>query len=422
MRGYMSNLGLDSLPPLSLKEAAQPSNRAKRGDSLAEIARLVLDGTATSKTALMNATDLSRSTISSYADFLVREGLLSYVGSKPSVGRGRPTNELGANSESGVVLIIDAGARSAFFAVATLDQKILAIRHEPIKVNGGPEEVLDAYADVLWDMLDQVMPNAKLLALVLGLPARVSRDGGIPIRPGIMPDWDGYSVRNRMHSIFGCPVIVENDVNLRAIGEAAALDDSQLPLLAVKVGTGIGAGLVGLDGGLYNGYDGAAGEIGHVPVRSAPAIRCLCGTTGCTETVASTPALVRRTKEEHPGLLAEDEDFDEFLKLLATEEPGAVDVVRTAAHALGEAVSILCNTLNPRRIALTGVITVVSDEMLAGVRAVVYSQARPLATRNLVIGTSVLGEASGIAGGLVVAIRSVLSPKNMNRLIESAGH
>ncbi len=116
-----------------------------------------------------------------------------------------------------------------------------------------------------------------------------------------MPGWDGFRVIDPLRAAFQCAVVLENDVNLRALGESRALAPDQSPLLSVKVGTGIGAGLVTEHGVVHRGSAGASGEMGHIPLRSAPPTVCQCGNTGCLEAVASVPALIRRYAEEAPA-------------------------------------------------------------------------------------------------------------------------
>jgi predicted NBD/HSP70 family sugar kinase len=199
------------------------------------------------------------------------------------------------------------------------------------------------------------------------------------IRPNIMPGWDGFPISHTIERRFGAPAILENDVNLRAIGEAAALPDDQRPLLVVKVGTGVGAGIVDTAGTVLHGYDGAAGDIGHAPVRGAPVRPCTCGNSGCVEAVVSVPSIVRELRELHPGLLDDDgNELDQLISLLARSHPAAVSIVRASAVILGEVVAMLCNTLNPRRVVVGGDLTSATDEILAGVRTVAYQRARRL--------------------------------------------
>jgi predicted NBD/HSP70 family sugar kinase len=243
---------------------------------------------------------------------------------------------------------------------------------------------------------------------VIGVPGPVDGQLGIPVRPPIMPGWHAYPVTARLHETFGCPAVLENDVNLRALGEARSLPADQVPLLFVKVGTGIGGGLVTRDGGLHHGADGAAGDIGHVRVRGAPDQPCVCGNVGCIEAVASASAIVRA--------LPEIRAIADLRALLGRGDAAAIAAVRDAAGLIGELVATLVHFFNPARVTLGGSLTSASDELLAGVRSVVYQRALPLATRNLVLTNSVLGEYAGLAGATVLGIERVLSAESIGAL------
>ena len=150
--------------------------------------------------------------------------------------------------------------------------------------------MLDAVESHLRALRAQVPGDDPVRAAVIGVPGPVDDQHGIPVRPPIMPGWHAYPVAARLRRTFGCPVLLENDVNLRALGEARALPADQAPLLFVKVGTGIGGGLISGAGELHHGADGAAGDIGHVRVRGGPDVRCVCGNVGCIEALASASA------------------------------------------------------------------------------------------------------------------------------------
>jgi predicted NBD/HSP70 family sugar kinase len=239
---------------------------------------------------------------------------------------------------------------------------------------------------------------------------------GIPVRPPIMPGWHAYPVSARLQQTFRCPAVLENDVNLRALGEARALPADQVPLLFVKVATGIGGGLISRDGVLHHGADGAAGDIGHVRVRDAPDDACVCGNVGCIEAVASGGAIARRLGAMGPGGPGSVTIAD-VGTLVARGDPAAVGAVREAAGLIGELVATLVHFYNPARVTIGGALTAASDELLAGVRSVVYQRALPLATRNLVLTNSVLGEYAGLAGATVLGIERVLSPDSIDALL-----
>jgi predicted NBD/HSP70 family sugar kinase len=229
-----------------------------------------------------------------------------------------------------------------------------------------------------------------------------------------MPGWHAYPVSARLRSRFGCPAILENDVNLRALGEARALPADQAPLLFVKIGTGIGGGLITREGTLHHGADGAAGDIGHVRVRGGPDDPCVCGNVGCIEAVASASAVARRLVGFTPD--AAQMTIAELRGRLAKADAMAVALVREAAAHIGELVAMLVHFYNPARVTIGGSLTAASDDLLAGVRSVVYQRALPLATRNLVLAASVLGEYAGLAGAAVLGIEQALSAHEIGAL------
>jgi predicted NBD/HSP70 family sugar kinase len=399
------------LPPLRLS-APPLSGRIDAAVTLSTVARLVASGAAMSKADLVPAAGLARTTVSTAVDELLARGLLQIDGTRPTVGRGRPADRLALSPGGGHVLLADVGASSAHLAVVDLSQRMLARTQVDVDMNDGPDAVLAAVETELTALRDTVPADVPVRAVVIGLPGPVDGTQGVPIRPPIMPGWHAYPVAARLSQTFGCPAVLENDVNLRALGEARALPADQVPLLFVKVGTGIGGGLVSREGVLHHGADGAAGDSGHVRVRGAPDDACVCGNVGCIEAVASAGAIARRL-----GAPGRPVPIAEVRALLARGDPAAVAAVREAAALIGELVATLVHFYNPARVTIGGGLAAASDELLAGVRSVAYQRALPLATRNLVLTNSVLGEYAGLAGAAVLGIERVLSTESIGLLL-----
>ncbi len=403
------------VPPLRLS-APPLSGRIDAAVTLSTVARLVASGTAVSKADLVPAAGLARTTVSTAVDELLAHGLLRIDGTRPTAGRGRPADRLALSPRGGHVLLADVGASSAHLAVVDLSQRVLARTHVPVDVRDGPDAVLEAVEAELSALLSALRAaepgDVPVRAVVIGLPGPVDGNRGIPVRPPIMPGWHAYPVAARLSQTFGCPAVLENDVNLRALGEARALPADQTPLLFVKVGTGIGGGMVSREGVLHHGADGAAGDIGHVRVRGAPDDACVCGNVGCIEAVASAGAIARRLGAPGPPI-----PIAEVRALLARGDPAAVSAVREAAGLIGELVATLVHFYNPARVTIGGALSAASDELLAGVRSVAYQRALPLATRNLVLTNSVLGEFAGLAGATVLGIERVLSTESIGLLL-----
>src|SRR6185312_3139134 len=281
------------LPPLRLSTPPLAA-RVDAEVTLSTVARLIASGAAQSKADLVPAAGMARTTVSAAVDELLNRGLVRIAGTRPTPGRGRPADRLALSPRGGHVLLADVGARGAHLAVLDLSQQVVAHEHVDLDVRDGPEPVLDIIEARLDALRAVGAPEVPARAVVIGLPGPVDGNLGSPVRPPIMPGWHAYPVSARLQGRFGCAAILENDVNLRALGEARALPADQAPLRFVKIGTGIGGGLVTREGGLHHGADGAAGDIGHVRVRGGPDAPCVCGNVGCIEAVASASAIARR--------------------------------------------------------------------------------------------------------------------------------
>jgi predicted NBD/HSP70 family sugar kinase len=409
---------LPLLPPLRLSAPAL-SGRIEATVTLSTVARLVASGTAVSKADLVPAAGLARTTVSTAVDELLARGVLRLDGTRPTAGRGRPADRLALSPRGGHVLLADIGASGAHLAVVDLSQRVLGHTHVDLDVTDGPEVVLRTVESHLTALLGQAPDDVPVRAVVIGLPGPVDGQLGVPVRPPIMPGWHAYPVTARLQQTYRCPAVLENDVNLRALGEARALPADQVPLLFVKVGTGIGGGLITREGVLHHGADGAAGDIGHVRVRGAPDDACVCGNVGCIEAVASAGAIARRLAVAHGSMGRGgqgDVSIADVRALVGRGDPVALGLVREAAGLIGELVATLVHFYNPARVTIGGSLTAASDELLAGVRSVVYQRALPLATRNLVLTNSVLGEYGGLAGAAVLGIERVLSADSIGVL------
>jgi predicted NBD/HSP70 family sugar kinase len=404
------------LPPLRLG-APTLAARLDGPVTLSTLVRLVASGAAVSKADLVTAAGLARTTVSNGVDELLERGVLRVVGTRPTPGRGRPADRLALSPRGGHVLVADLGAHGAHLAVVDLSQRMRAHAHVDVDVAAGPDAVLDAVESHLRALRALVPGDDPVRAAVIGVPGPVDDQQGVPVRPPIMPGWHAYPVAGRLRRTFGCPVLLENDVNLRALGEARALPADQAPLLFVKVGTGIGGGLISRSGALHHGADGAAGDIGHVRVRGGPDVRCVCGNVGCIEALASASAIARRLGEDTGDAVT----IDHVRTQLARGDPAVLQLVREAAELIGEVVATLVHFYNPARVTIGGSVAAASDELLAGIRSVVYQRALPLATRNLVLANSVLGEFAGVAGAAVLGIERVLSAEGIGVLMNGGG-
>jgi predicted NBD/HSP70 family sugar kinase len=386
---------------------------ADRAELMMVLARLIASGEAVTRPALAAATGLSRSVLESCLVGLENRGLVVSLGYVPSARRGRPADALGINPAAGVILVADLTPHHVRVVLAGLDQKVLGAKRIEFPIDAGPEAVLDRVTSLGRELMAELelAPDA-VKAVITSVPGPVDTKRGVPVRPPIMPGWDNYPVADKLSEEFGCACRVDNDVNLMALGEARVLPEDQCPMLVVKVGTGIGGGMVTADGELHRGADGAACDIGHLAAVGGDQVICSCGKTGCIEALASAEAITRQLREAtgNPDLTQR-----ELFQAVRSGDPTAIRLIRDAANILGNVVASLVHVCNPARIVLAGPLTDVTDDLLAGVRSVVYQRALPLATRNLTLAHSAIGDMAGVVGAVVLGVETILSPAYLAR-------
>lgn len=253
----------------------------------------------------------------------------------------------------------------------------------------------------------------------IGVPGPVRFPEGVPVAPPIMPGWDGFPVREALSQELGCPVMVDNDVNLMAMGEQhAGVARTVADFLCVKIGTGIGCGIV-VGGHVHRGTTGSAGDIGHI--QAVPDGRpCACGNRGCLEAHFSGAALARDAVEAaqqglspelavrletHGALTAVD-----VAAAAAAGDATCLDLIREGGTRTGQVIAALVSFFNPGLVVIGGGVTGLGHTLLAAIRTQVYRQSLPLATGNLPIVLGELGPTAGVIGGARLISDHLFSP------------
>jgi len=399
----------------SRRGAPSAAFRLGKRDVQSQLAQLIAAQAGLSRADIARLTGMARSTVSEHVQPLLEAGLLSEQRASYG-GRGRPSVGLTLNAAAGVVLVADLGITHVRLVVTDLARLRLAEEAYPPDIAAGPAWLLGDIVQRFARLLEGLGPRVpRVRALVVGLASPVDFERGVPVRPPIMPGWDGFPVADWLRERLNAPVLVDNDVNLMALGEARSRPVDGSPLLFVKVASGIGCGIVTREGELHRGADGDAGDIGHIRVASADHVLCPCGNMGCIEAIASAPAIARQLRDQRGGAAQEDVDL---AALVATSDPLAVRLVRAAAADIGEIVAMLVNMFNPASIVLGGKVAHMSDDLLSGVRAAVYRRAPPLATRRLSIENSRLRGEAGVLGGIALGVDRALSPSGVQALLE----
>lgn len=376
-----------------------------------ELFQLLRDGVPRTRSELATSTGLARSTVAARVDELMRRGLISAVADAVSTG-GRPSSRFALNPRARLAIAADIGASHATVALTDLAGTTLVEHSEPLSVALGPEPVLGWMVRNARAMLDEVdRPVDHVAAIGIGVPGPVEHSTGQPVNPPIMPGWDHFDIPGWVQQHIGVPVLVDNDVNIMALGERSLAWPGVDNLMFVKVGTGIGAGLVS-SGQLQRGAQGIAGDIGHVQIARGSDVACPCGNHGCLEALASGPAIARALRElgvaAHSG--------GDVVDLVKRGNLDAIQAVRQAGRDIGEVLTACVSLMNPSVIAIGGGMARVGEHLIAGMREVVYRRSTPLATEYLSIMQSVAAEKAAIRGASMLAIEHALAPESLTAL------
>lgn len=389
--------------------------RAADATGTAEFVAILRDGRARTRSELAAMTGLARSTVALRIDSLMGLGLVAAVGDAVSTG-GRPSSQFAMSSSHRVVIGVDVGASHVRVAIGDLTGRILGELDESMPVADGPLAVLGWAADAARRLFEQQGRDlTDLLAVGVGLPGPVEHSSGRPSNPPIMPGWDRWDVAGWLRDALGAPVLVDNDVNIMALGERAFWPNVG-HLVFVKVATGIGSGVIS-GGELQRGSQGIAGDIGHVYVGRGSEVPCTCGNRGCLEAIASGSAIARELDSR--GIEAgSSRDVVELVKRGNIE---AIQAVRQAGRDLGEVLTVSVSLINPEVIVLGGSLAEAGEHLIAGVREVVYARSMPLATEHLQITHSKAGADAGVLGACAMAIEHALSTENVEAMILADG-
>jgi predicted NBD/HSP70 family sugar kinase len=377
--------------------------------SAGELLRLVRTGRARSRTDLVALTGSSRSTVSVRVEQLLKAGLVVELGQAGSTG-GRPARLLGLAHGAGCVLAVDLGVTSVDVALTDLSGAVLAETSSEVHVEAGPEKVFARVEELTDGLLREAgRTRSDLRAAGVGVPGPVEHATGRLVHPPVMPGWHDFAVPQALPYVDG-PVLVDNDVNVMAAGELSEHPSGDF--LVVKIGTGIGCGIV-LGGRVYRGTDGSAGDVGHVHVPDERHVRCGCGNESCLEALAGGAALARDARAA--GL--DVHEARDVVELALRAEPTALALVRDAGRRIGEVLATLVNFFNPERIVITGGVSHAGNPLLAGIREAVYRRALPLAARDLDITISALGDQAGRVGAARMALDAYFDPARIDALL-----
>ncbi|WP_069113636.1 MULTISPECIES: ROK family transcriptional regulator [Jiangella] len=370
----------------------------------AKVLKLLRDEGPLSRVELADRLGVSRTTMASEVSRLTELGLAEGAG--PAASRGGRRSTLVDLSSDVRFVGVAIGATTVSVALTDGRLTVLGQRSIDMDVRLGPEPVLASALELTHKVLAE-HGVTRPAGVGVGVPGPVDFHGGMPVSPPIMPGWDGYPVRDALARELGCPVLLDNDVNVMALGEQhSGVAKNARDFLFVKIGTGIGCGIV-VDGQLYRGVDGCAGDIGHIRVEEFGPT-CACGNTGCLEAFFGGSALARDALAAARGgrspalasLLAEKGELTgaDVAAAVTMGDPYTVQMIRDGGHRVGWVLASLVSFFNPGLIVIGGRVARLGHPLLAEIRGVVYRRSLPLATGNLPVVLSEMGDDAGVVG------------------------
>ena len=403
---------------------------SERFTGLAAVLDAIRSEEGITQPALTERVGLGRSVVAQRVGELESAGLVEPAGLGPSTG-GRAPRRLRLRAESGFVLGVDIATNELLVAISDLAGNLLDTRHEESDVSDGPEAIFAAVERMGDELLDETGARDNLWSVGLGMPGPVAFDDGAATAMPTMPDWDRFPTRARLAERWCAPVWMDNRVNLSALGERRVNPVAAASQHTVYLGGGesIGAAVV-VDGRIYRGSRGLAGEVGHVPVPEAGDAVCRCGNVGCLDLVAGRGALIRDGR-----LLAETGQSPALAAVLAASgtirpvditlaaddgDAAARALLQRSARLLGNSLATLVSVFNPDLVILGGGMARARAHLIAAIREAIYRRAHPSATRDLRIEPSAVDmEIAGVIGAVQFAVDEIFAPEHLPLWLDS---
>jgi predicted NBD/HSP70 family sugar kinase len=337
-----------------------------------------------SRAEIARVTHLTRTTVSEIVSGLLAEGLVEEVGRGESIG-GKSPILLSVVADSRYLIGLNLAQDRFIGAIVNLRGEIKEMVEAPVEDNNGQKAL-----DLVFQLIDQLLKTGikPIVAIGVGTPGLVNTREGIVLN-AVNLDWWDLPLGQLLEKKYKVPVSVLNDSQATAIGEFVYGDDHAIDenLIVINVKHGIGSGIL-INGRLFQGDGGGAGEIGHVVVQENGEL-CRCGKRGCLETVSSARAVLRQLKTD---------SLDRAREAFAAGDAHAVQAVSNAAHHLGISLANLIGILNIQKIVLTGDLNHFGSAWLNAVNAAMQNAVLARMSENTQLELGVLDYRACILG------------------------
>lgn len=375
----------------------QPDSGAIRAANRASVVNVLRRAGSATRVELMARTGLSRATVSSLVRDLRLRGLVSERPGPATDGVGRPPSVLALNRSAGLAIAVDVGVRHVAVAVGDLSRCVLAERWVSLPHgHDAGQGVATTLRCIEETMAEAQADHDQLVGAAISIAAPVASQSGRLLVPGVLPGWNGEELAAQVGERWQIPVVVENDANLGALAECTWGEFAGTPnLLYVKVASRVGLGIV-IDGSIYRGRAGYAGELGHLAVAQG-ADRCWCGRRGCLELYVGAEGMI----DELAARGKEVSDLGDLIARAAGGDPDVLDVVRRAAAVLARGLATLVLLFDPAAIVVGGELAGLGELLLAPARDELATVPFGPAVR---VANSSLGDRASMVGALALVL------------------
>ncbi|MBU0705355.1 MAG: ROK family protein [Chloroflexi bacterium] len=313
------------------------------------------------------------------------------------------------------VIGIDLGGTKISTALVGNDGEIIAHDYQHTRAAEGQSAVIERMLDAARRVMAQAgVDRSQVAAVGVGAPGPLDIEAGVVVAPPNLPGWDRVPLKQLIKDGLGITAFLENDANAAALGEHRFGAGCGVEhMIYVTVSTGVGGGLI-LDGKLYHGAAGMAGEVGHIIVEPKGPL-CGCGNRGCLEALASGTAIARRARERVtrgvPTLIADlaGGDPERITVRLVAEaadqgDKEAQTILAEAMNYLGIGMANLVNLFNPQLIVIGGGVTNIGERLFQPVKSAIAQNALPSAAQAVRVVPAALGDNAGVLGAAAVAL------------------
>ncbi|MDI3389459.1 ROK family transcriptional regulator [Streptomyces sp. B-S-A8] len=365
--------------------------------NLERVVRAVRMAGSLTQAEIARTTGLSAATVSNIVRELKDSGTVEVT---PTSAGGRRARSVSLSGDAGLVGGVDFGHAHLRVAIGNLAHQVLAEEAEPLDVDASAAQGFDRAEQLVNRLIDASgVDRSKVAGIGLGVPGPIDVETGTLGSTAILPGWQGTNPGQELSGRLGVPVYVDNDANLGALGELVWGSGRGVKDLAyIKVASGVGAGLV-INGQIYRGPGGTAGEIGHITLDESGPV-CRCGNRGCLETFTAARYVLPLLESSHGSGLT----MEKVVALARDGDPGCRRVIADVGRHIGSGVANLCNLLNPSRVVLGGDLADSGELVLGPIRESVGRYAIPSAARKLSVLPGALGGRAEVLGALALAL------------------